>query len=318
MTGLGNKIADTSAECVRELNRSALFPVVEKLRAHGTYESVLRSVLASSNREQALLTLAAQLGQASEQHGNDIFALPRVLLAGVALQNLKRLEDLPLETSVKSMLCDYCKFFVSPPPGEMRLFDPNQYSFLALAKIALLERFPAGQFDWEVSGFPRSWLLKIPFSSLPKIAYFLARRLKGFAPCIYPHLSCRRKNSLILIPRECQKSWYRMAISVEQQPEIRGLVACSWFFSPDTFKVSPHLSFLVEPFLESGGLVTTRGKAKASEGFLAGSETRRKLYESGEFKPTMGLVLWTRDQMIQWAHLHPEFGDWPKGARRTA
>jgi hypothetical protein len=58
MTGLGNKIADTSAECVRELNRSALFPVVEKLRVHGTYESVLRSVLASSNREQALRTLA--------------------------------------------------------------------------------------------------------------------------------------------------------------------------------------------------------------------------------------------------------------------
>ena len=309
MISLGNEIADTTAECIRELNTSALFPVVEKLRTHGTYESVLRSILASSNREQALLTLAAQLGQAPEQHGNGTFALPRVLLAGVALQNLKRLEDLPLETSVKSMLCDYCKFFVSPPSDEMPLFDPNQYSFLALAKIALLERFPAGQFDWEISGFPRSWLLKIPFSSLPKVAYFLGRRLKGFAPCINSHLSFRRKNSLILIPRECQKSWYRMAISVERQPKIRGLVARSWLYSPDTFKVSPHLSFLVEPFLESGGLVTTRGKADADTGFLVGSESRRKLYESGEFKPTMGLVLWTRDQMIQWAHSHPEFGD---------
>ena len=281
MISLGNEIADTTAECIRELNTSALFPVVEKLRTHGTYESVLRSILASSNREQALLTLAAQLGQAPEQHGNGTFALPRVLLAGVALQNLKRLEGLPLGTSVKSMVCDYCKFFVSPPPDEMRLFDPNQYSFLALAKIALLERFPAGQFDWEISGFPRSWLLKIPFSSLPKVAYFLGRRLKGFAPCINSHLSFRRKNSLILIPRECQKSWYRMAISVERQPKIRGMVTCSWFFSPDTFKVSPHLSFLVEPFLESGGLVTTRGKADADTGFLVGSESRRKLYESG-------------------------------------
>jgi hypothetical protein len=206
------------------------------------------------------------------------------------------------------MLCDYCKFFVSPPAAEMQLFDPTQMSFVALAKIALLERFPAGQFDWEVSGFPRSWLLKVPFSSLPKVAYFLARRLKGFAPCINSHLSYRRKHSLILIPRECQKSWYRMAISVERQPEIRGLVTCSWFLSPDTFKVSPHLSFMVAPFLESGGIVVTRGKADGN-GFLVGSESRRKLYESGEFKPTMGLVLWARDQMIRWAHAHPEFGD---------
>ncbi|MGA2205076.1 MAG: hypothetical protein ABSG40_24340, partial [Terriglobales bacterium] len=126
------------------------------------------------------------------------------------------MEGLPLEASVKSMLCDYCKFFVSPRPGEMRLFEPNQYSFLALAKIALLERFPAGQFDWEISGFPRSWLFDIPFSALPKVSYFLARKLKGFAPYIVPHMAFRRKNPLMLIQRECEKSWYRMAISAEQ------------------------------------------------------------------------------------------------------
>lgn len=312
MTGLANKIADTDAECARELHSSALLPVVEKLRAHGTYESVLRSVLASSNREQALLALAAQLGHAPEQEGTAKFALPRALLAAVALQNLKRLEDLPLETSVKSMLCDYCKFFVSPRPGEIRLFDPKQYSFLALAKIALLERFPAGQFDWEISGLPRSWLFGIPFSSLPKVAYFLARKLKGFAPCIVPHMAFRPKNPLVarcLMQRECEKSWYRMALSAERQPEIRGMVAGSWLFSPDTYKVSPHLSFLAKPMIESGGLNTIRGKAKLGGGLFAGSESRRKLYESGEFKPTMGLVLWSRDQMIQWAHSHPEFGD---------
>jgi hypothetical protein len=305
MSGIGSKIAETSAECLREINSSALFSVAEKLRAHGTYESVLRSVLASSNHEQALLMLAAKVGQTPAQYGDGTFVLSRILLAGVALENLKRLEGLPLETSVKSMLCDYCKFFVSPAPGEMQLFDPKQHSFSSLAKIALLERFPAGQFDWEITGFPRSWLLKIPPFSLPKVAYFLARELKGFAPCIMPHVAYRRLNPLT---RECEKSWYRMAISVEQQPEIRGFVGCSWIFSPDTFKVSPHLFLLVKPCQESGGLVMRRGKVHGT-GFMAGSETRRKLYESGEFKPTMGLMLWTRDQMIQWAHSHPELGD---------
>ena len=104
-----------------------------------------------------------------------------------------------------------------------------------------------------------------------------------------------------------EKTYYRMAISAEQQPEIRGLVASSWFLSPDTFKVSPHLAVLVQPALESGGLVTTCGKAHG-KGFMVGSESRRKLFESGDFKPTEGIMLWSRDQMIRWAHSHPEFG----------
>ncbi|MGA2966075.1 MAG: hypothetical protein ABSD64_07675 [Terriglobales bacterium] len=305
MTGLGNTIADKREECARELSGSALLPVVEKLRAYGICESMLRSVVASANREQAMLALAAQLGQGPEQDGAGTFDLPRALLAGVAMQNLDKLPDLPVEESVKSMLCDYCKFFMSPSPGEIPLFDPKQYSFLALAKIALLERFPAGQFDWEVTGFPRSWLFKIPFASLPGVLYFLARKLKGFAPCIMPHVAYRRESPLT---RDCEKTWYRMALSVERQPKILGMVGCSWIFSPDTFKASPRFSLFVEPALESGGLVTRRGKVHGNA-FMAGSETRRKLYESGEFKPTMGVFLWSRDQMIQWAHSHPEFGD---------
>lgn len=302
MTALADKISATSAECASELNRSPFAPLVEKLRAHRTCEGVLRSVLASSNREQAVLALAAQVEEPPEDLGHPSFALPRMLLASVALQNLDHVEGLPLETSVKSMFCDYCKFFASPPPAQLPLFDPSQHSFVALAKIALLERFPAGQFDWEISGFPRSWLFKIPPTSLPKVAYFLVRHLHGFAPCIMPHIAYLRKSPLT---EDCDKTWYRMAISLERQPEIRGLVGCSWIFSPDTFKVSPYFSLLVKPMLESGGLVATRGKVHDTD-FMAGSESRRKLYESGEFKPTMGISLWSRDQMIQWARSHPE------------
>ncbi|MGA8270298.1 MAG: hypothetical protein WB919_01990 [Candidatus Sulfotelmatobacter sp.] len=312
MADLGKQITDTIADCLRELDNSGLFSVAEKFR-QGTikqsYEAILRSLLAASNRERALLALASELGLTPEQHGTNTAALQRVILAEVAVRNLERLADFPLEASVKSMVCDYCRFFVNPPPREIHLFEPNQYSFLALSKIALLERFPAGQFDWEVSGLPRSWVPKVPIYSLPKVAYFIAARFKGFSPCIVPHMAFRRKNPLMLIQRECEKAWYRMAISAEFQPEIRGLVACSWFFSKETFKVSPHLSFMIKPFLESGALLTTRGNAHVEEGFLTGSEARKKLYESGEFKPTMGLVLWARDQMIQWAHQHPELAD---------
>jgi hypothetical protein len=312
MTETGGQIAAAIAECKRELSDSALPGMVDALRRETTdqrFETVLRSVLAAPDRQNALLALSSTLGRDAEHNGNGAATLQRALLTGAALESLEKLPNSPLEASVKSRLCEYYRFFVRPAAHELRLFDANQYSFLVFGKIALLERFPGGQFDWEISGFPRSWLAKVPLASLPRVAYFLSASLKGFSPCIVPHMAYRRKNPLMLVQRECEKAWYRMAMSAELQPQIRGLVACSWFFSRETFKVSPHLSFVLQPFSESGALITTRGKATENEGFLSGSAARRKLYQDGAFKPTMGLVLWSRDQMIRWAHSHPELAD---------
>ncbi|HZL68439.1 MAG TPA: hypothetical protein VFC29_14045 [Candidatus Limnocylindrales bacterium] len=141
---------------------------------------------------------------------------------------------------------------------------------------------------------------------MPRVAYFIAAHMKGFAPCIEPHMPAR---SVLILERESNKAWYRMARSVEADLRINGLVAFSWLYSPDTFKASPHLSFINKPFVESGGLITTMGEADKNSGFLTGSEHRKKLYESGEFKPTHGVVLWSRQQMIRWAHAHPELED---------
>jgi len=122
-------------------------------------------------------------------------------------------------------------------------------------------------------------------------------------------MATRRKNPLILLEKECNRSWYRIARSVEMQPDIKGLVATSWLLSADTFKVSPHLSFVNKPFVESGAIVTSAGEADEAAGYLIGSALRRRLYESGKFKPTLGLILWSREQMIRWALSHPELGE---------
>ncbi|MBV8809030.1 MAG: hypothetical protein JO033_10175, partial [Acidobacteriaceae bacterium] len=247
----------------------------------------------------------ARMGMDPETGLDPLAGIQRTLLLQTALANLDRLQAIPLHPSVSAMIYDEFQFFARPSSRELRLFQPDSYTFEALAKIALLERFPAGQFHWEVSGLPRSWLLKVPASVLPRLMSFIAQA-KGFAPFVFPHLATRRKNPLVLPEKECDRSWYRIARSVELQSNVKGLVASSWLHSTDTFKISPHLSFMNKPFLESGGIVTTMGKADEMAGYLRGSATRRKLYESGEFKPTLGLILWSREQMIRWARSHPE------------
>lgn len=309
MVASSEEVANAIAECRCALEDADIPSFTDSTEGGEPYETLLRNVLTAADRRAALGLLADGRGLTQQEDANGTFPLSRGLLAHVARRSVDKLNGLPVEASVKAKICNFYTCFVHPTPSDYQLFDPQQRSFVALAKIALLERFPAGQFDWELSGFPRSWLAKVPLSSLPRVAYFIARHLRGFAPCIVPHMAYRRKNPLMLIRRECEKAWYRMALSAELQPDIRGLVACSWFLSRDAFIASPHLSFVLAPFSESGALITTRGAADEAEGFLTGSEARKKLYQNGDYKPTMGIVLWPRHQMISWAHSHPELAD---------
>jgi hypothetical protein len=97
-----------------------------------------------------------------------------------------------------------------------------------------------------------------------------------------------------------------MAQALEMQPEVLGFAACSWFRSPATHRVSPHLAWVSTVFVENGGLVAEAGRDDPDSGVLARSATRRALYEAGTFTPTRGLVMWPRASMIAWARRHPE------------
>lgn len=306
MSTLADTIAETEDLCASALSSEPLATVAQKMaRVSADPTAVVRQLTASSSFGVALRDLASRISAEEDVAPAD---LQRVLLLSAALASLKKLEAFPVESSVKDLICEEFRFFAQPAPREMNLFAPEQYSLLALAKISILERFPAGQFHWEISGFPRSWLFKVPPAQVPRVAYFLGARLRGFAPCFFPHMATRRKNPLMLLEKESDKSWFRMAASAQLYPGIRGLVASSWLHSPDTYRASPHLSFINKPFVESGGLVTTMGKADESAGYMSGSAKRREKLKAGEFKPTLGLVLWSRKQMAKWMKAHPEIG----------
>lgn len=311
MIDLSAKVVATYDICSLALRNPPLNTIVAKLVSAGVgglqAAHVLRSVAIAKDRKPRLLSLLRQLGASSEPVLDEVAGIQRTLLLQTALFNVKRLETMPVVPSVASMFCNEFQFFARPSAREMHLFQWESYSFLAFAKIALLERFPAGQFHWEVSGLPRSWLFRVPRAMLPHVSYFIATQLQGFAPCFFPHMATRRTLPLLL-EKECDRSWHRIARSIENQPDIKGLVASSWLHSTDTFKVSPHLSFMNKPFVESGAIVTTIGEAK-EKGYLTGSALRRRLYENGEFRPTQGLILWSREQMIRWARSHPELSD---------
>lgn len=235
-------------------------------------------------------------------------SVERFLLIHAALESLDKVPRLRVSDSVKRLICDEFISFACPIPADIPMLKAGLPSFTSSCRIALLKRFPAGQIHWEVSGLPRTWLLKPKLKALPRLWRFVALHLQGLKPAYSSHLAWRRKNRWTITEAEQKRAYYRMAQSLVLQPQVRGLVTDSWFYSPDTYRVSPHLAWLNHFFIENGGLVEILGPAPPGSGYLEGSAERRRCYESGEYKPTTAVVLWPRKAMLDWAERHPEFG----------
>lgn len=229
-------------------------------------------------------------------------AFERWVLLNAALEGIQRAGSIPVYNGVKSIWAEEVLSFAQPPPAWHAMFDVGHVRFREMAQIVTWRRFPAGQLHWDRSALPRSFLLRAPPAELPRMIACWMRDLRGFAPFIETHVNERRKNRLTLTEAEGIKSYYLMARSVELQPEVLGLIGIGWLYSPATGEVSPRLAWLREFLVREGAVaVSSVGPAPSDAGFLVGSEERRRLYEEGKYRPTIGCVIWPRRRMIEWA-----------------
>ena len=302
-------IEEARESCWESLRQPDLVAVEKALKHSGTSPddcaALVRSV-ADGGARQAVVKLKQNVPSFGDGSGGE---LERFLLIQAALRTIDDVPELPVSTDVKRLFCDAFRYFARVPNKRSRSsFEAGRSSFVSMCKIATLKRFPAGEYEWEVSGLPRSWLLRIQRNALPRVALFVARA-KGFSPLFYPHLGVLRPKRIMLVESEINRSYYRMAQSLAMQPGVKGLIASAWFFSPDISRVSPHLAWLAQFFLDNGGIVANMGAAgPEASGVLSRSNKRKELYQAGQLHPTLGLVLWPRKQMLRWAAAHPEYG----------
>ena len=222
------------------------------------------------------------------------------------LDSLERIQALPVDPRVQALFYDAFAMLAEPPKHLQAAFQIGEYPFLALSKVATLTRFPAGQLDWELSGINGWHLRAAPARDLPAMVALIAR-MGGVRPLFMPHFSVFKSNLLVMLPAEVNRSFHRMAKTMELQPEIRGFVGQAWFFAPETYRISPHLAWLRATILDNGGFATTVGETSAPEVATRLSIRRRQEFEVGSFRPKEGLVVWPREAMIRWANEHPEF-----------
>ena len=282
--------------------------VAEGLRSLGKTTAdctaIVRSVKDPPESQAAVFSLKEALRRAGADLEGD--ALERLLLAYAIQESAPRIESLPLHPGVKALMQREFQAYLKPPgpvPPLLAGTDP----FVSACKIASLRRFVAGPIDWVISGMPRSWIARIPLSQAARALFYIYTQFGGFKPAFYLHIAPAPRNRPLILPKEVRRAYYRIARSLELRPEMKGIMCASWFHDPAVLRDTPHLAPLNEPYLEHGGrIVTTLGPAPADSGFLEHNPQRRKMFESGEFRPRLGLAMWPRKAAIHWAEQHPE------------
>ena len=200
------------------------------------------------------------------------------------------------------------QFFADPGENWIHRFDPANYSYRAYAGMSILQRFPAGLLDWEISGIPRSWLVKVPPRDLPRVLACIATELRGFKPVMYVHLAFLRTPFMMFHEGRFRAAYLQIARCLALRPELKAIITAAWFHSSETHRVSLHLQWTNRLFEENGGIISDVGKCPEDAGFLVGSSQRRKLYESGEYKPRLGMILWPRRAVLDWYSKQPDAG----------
>jgi hypothetical protein len=301
---LDQRVISTLELCRSALQQAEFVPVHEMLHGLNAF-AILREVGDDRSSRIALLKLPSSVG--SDEGAISPRALSRYLLLRSAESALPLIAALAVSDAVKSLIYREFEFFATPGRGFETLFDLSNYSFSAMAKIATLRRFPAGQLDWEVSGLPRSWLLKVPRKRVAGLLSFVLMEMKGFSPALFTHVARHRPGRLVFLEKEIKKSYYRTIRSMELQPAIKGILSSSWFYSPEIGRVSPHLDWMPRFFEENGGWTSIMGIAPHNSGVFSRSPERMQSFKNKEFTPKLGLVLWPRHAALDWAHRHEEF-----------
>lgn len=265
---------------------------------------LVESVVETPKSHSPILRLKEELLNAGVDLPHDKFE--RGLLAHASRETSLRIERLPVYESVKSLLREELRFYTESSKPGGPLLEIGSYLFTLACKIVSLRRFPSGPMDWEISGFPRSWLARIKKRDLPRILRFVLFELGGFAPVFFMHVARKPKNRSLSIEREVLQSYYRMARSLEFQPAMKGIVASAWFHDPAVVKQYPHLACLSRPYLEAGGLITTAGLAPVGSGYAEHNLERKAQVDAGKLRFEMGIAMWPRRNALQWAHSHPE------------
>ena len=148
------------------------------------------------------------------------------------------------------------------------------------------------------SGVPRSLVMRQRPDRMLRALAFFGLNSRGFSPFLENHV---HPQMLAHFTPEGRKRCYALVAELLQRwPESRGLMGLSWYYDPVVRTISPRLAYLRDVPEQHGALFLPAGSGPdVASGATATSLARKKLYESGAYRPTRYLMAWSRRDLLR-------------------
>lgn len=149
------------------------------------------------------------------------------------------------------------------------------------------------------SGIPRRTLLRGGIGQSFGLAATIAFQTHGFRPCLELHTHPDSLEDFNVAGWE--GTYHRLAELMAENPQFKAVIASSWFRDPALATISPRLGYLREVPCGRGAKLFVTGRDEGgTSGALARSPTRRRLFECGQYVPTIHLLVWPRSALLGW------------------
>lgn len=136
-------------------------------------------------------------------------------------------------------------------------------------------------------GGARQWLTALPY--MRGNAHWLTCNLSNFETARFNEAGFRHLVRLL-------------ADVLVARPRLNGLfLGASWLYSPELPKISPHLDFHRRLALPGGAHIFFVKPGGADSMALYTSETRRRAFAEGRYRPDDYILIWRRGPLIAWA-----------------
>jgi hypothetical protein len=233
-------------------------------------------------------------------HGLELYH--RLLLVTLIEQYDERQKRYRIPDSIKSLILrEFDRILSGMESTEEEFYVHDNDLFAKDLGLCRLKLLPCGSEVLDLwSGVSRSTLFCSGVSQFLREGFFLVARVGGFKPLYESHWDRRLVRQFTM--REYDLCYARTAELLELNPDVKGMFGSSWWFDPQLEDIAPELLFLRQVPEENGARIFRIGPdASAVMDAIKFSKKRRALYESGKFMPSRYMLVWARDDMLDWA-----------------
>lgn len=189
--------------------------------------------------------------------------------------------------------------YIGQATPVLDFFEDECQKDLAVLTLRLI---PFGPNKGVVTKLGLKTMFRVPPRHGLALAAYLALKTHGHRPMIALH-TCASDDAAMLLwvrPQTYIRQWAYLAVFMQTNPEIKGIISNGWISDPHLASVSPALYQTVNPPCPTLFIPIKPANGKHLGFALDNSPQRQQLYKEGKYVPWEYMQLTSRRNLLAW------------------